>query len=123
MIAAAVLAADRATKILAPGIPPEGQALITMSAFGGSFLFVISDTRSVSLSVPPNTMSLSVISVPSSPGRSDDGRRDPRSYSARLPVLLTVCHEIYAQLFGACISTTASFIWMLMQTAPLNAQP
>ena len=28
MIAAAVLAADRATKILAPGIPPEGQALI-----------------------------------------------------------------------------------------------
>ena len=28
MIAAAVLAADRATKILAPGIPPEGQVLI-----------------------------------------------------------------------------------------------
>ena len=28
MIAAAVLAADRATKVLAPGIPPEGQVLI-----------------------------------------------------------------------------------------------
>ena len=81
-------------------IIPAGQELTTITAFGLGFLSLIFKTVSSSFSVPPNTISSSVISVDTMLGTMEEGSMTPLSNSLRLPEELTPWYERYIQLLG-----------------------
>ena len=89
-----VLSVERlsASSISSP-IMPEGQELTMTMAGGGDLEFRIDLTLLRRFSLPPNTISVSLMSVESTLGISDDGRMFPRSKRVLLPAELIVCME------------------------------
>ena len=111
-----------ASSILSP-IIPEGQALTITMAGGGEGESRIALTVFRRFSLPPKTISVSVMSVDSTFGIKDDGKMFPRSNSVLLPAELMVCMDRYVQLFGECARITTSLRFELIVIAPLKAQP